>query len=263
MPVSGQLPRTPAEARPSRPGFPLPFGHRHLLPGHPVPARELGLPCGRLTGPCYQGRTPTGLPRSARMSCGRGGCPLYPGDCGARTAGRSSPAAARRLAAARPCTPVQQPTTGGFLSRGIIKGSRSFTRPAFPWPVAPGWSGSPRASTPGLHTPPLPAAHAGVGTGIVGTCLSYVTISWSSSQRSHSPRATSCRTDLIRACTLHLERPFPTVCLVRNPARRPFLPPKPGNASAKCLPDPLTRHRIQHRSARPYGSEVTTVGDRC
>ena len=130
--------------------FPLPFGHRHSLPGHPVPARELGLPCGRLTGPCYQGRTPTGLPRSARMSCGRGGCPLYPGDCGARTAGRSSPAAACRLAAARPCTPVQQPTTGGFLSRGIIKGSRSFTRPAFPPPVAPGWSGSPRAYSPGF-----------------------------------------------------------------------------------------------------------------
>ena len=149
---------------------------------------------------CCQGRTPTGLPRSARMSCGRGGCPLYPGDCGARTAGRSSPAAACRLAAARPCTPVQQPTTGGFLSRGIIKGSRSFTRPAFPWPVAPGWIGSPWACPPGLHTPPLPAAHAGVGTGIVGTCLSYVTISWSSSQRNHSPRATSCRTDLIRAC---------------------------------------------------------------
>ena len=42
MPVSGQLSRTPAEARPSRPGFPLPFGHRHLLPGHPVPARGTG-----------------------------------------------------------------------------------------------------------------------------------------------------------------------------------------------------------------------------
>ena len=154
---------------------------------------------------CCQGRTPTGLPRSARMSCGRGGCPLYPGDCGARTAGRSSPAAACRLAAARPCTPVQQPTTGGFLSRGIIKGSRSFTRPAFPWPVAPGWSGSPRACPPGLHTPPLPAAHAGVGTGIVGTCLSYVTISWSSSQRNHSPRATSCRTGLLGAKTYRPE----------------------------------------------------------
>jgi hypothetical protein len=42
------------------------------------------------------------------------------------------------------------PCSGGFLSRGIIKGSRSFTRPAFPWPVAPGWSGSPRASSPGF-----------------------------------------------------------------------------------------------------------------
>src|ERR1700750_242528 len=73
---------------------------------------------------------------------------------------------------------------------------------------------------PGLHTPPLPAAHAGVGTGIVGTCLSYVTISWSSSQRSHSPRAPSCRTDLIRACPPPGAAP---PCLVRpqqtsNPA---------------------------------------------
>jgi hypothetical protein len=167
---------------------------------------------------CCQGRTPTGLPRSARMSCGRGGCPLYPGDCGARTAGRSSPAAARRLAAARPCTPVQQPTTGGFLSRGIIKGSRSFTRPAFPSPVAPGWNGSPRACPPGLHTPPSPAAHAGVGTGTLGTCLSYVTISWSSSQRSHSPRATSCRTDLIRACPPPRAAP---PCRVRPQQSRP------------------------------------------
>ena len=160
---------------------------------------------------CCQGRTPTGLPRSARMSCGRGGCPLYPGDCGARTAGRSSPAAACRLAAACPCTPVQQPTTRGFLSRGIIKGSLSFTRPAFPSPVAPGWSGSPWAYSPELHTPPSPAAHVGVGTGIVGTCLSYVTISWSSSQRNHSPRATSCRTDLIRAFPPHPEWLIPVL----------------------------------------------------
>ena len=215
-PYPAGYPGRPAKARPSRPGFPLPFR---------PPAFASWSSCARWgAGPssrsayrsCDQGRTPTGLPRSARMSCGRGGCPLYPGDCGARTAGRSSPAAACRLAAARPCTPVQQPTTGGFLSRGIIKGSLSFTRPAFPWPVAPGWSGSPRACPPGLHTPPLPAAHAGVGTGIVGTCLSYVTISWSSSQRSHSPRATSCRTDLIRACALHLERPIPVLSAIQQ-----------------------------------------------
>jgi hypothetical protein len=35
-------------------------------------------------------RTPTGLPRSARMSCDRGGCPLYPEDGGAPPA-KSSP----------------------------------------------------------------------------------------------------------------------------------------------------------------------------
>ena len=199
MPVSGQLSGTASGGPAMMSRFPAAFR---------PPAFASWSSCARQgTGPslrsayrsCCQDRTLTGLPRSARMSCGRGGCPLYPGDCGARTAGRSSPAAACRLAAASPCTPVQQPTTGGFLSRGIIKGSRSFTRPAFPSPVAPGWSGSPRACPPGLHTPPSPAAHAGVGTGILGTCLSYVTISWSSSQRNHSPRATSCRTDLIRA----------------------------------------------------------------
>ena len=153
-PYPASYPGRPAKVRPSRPGFPLPFGHRHSLLGHPVPAGGPGPSLRSAYRSCCQGRTPTGLPRSARVRCGRGGCPLYPGDCGARTAGRSSPAAARRLAAARPCTPVQRPTTGGFLSRGIIKGSRSFTRPAFPWPVAPGGTGAlglpPRASHPAV-----------------------------------------------------------------------------------------------------------------
>jgi hypothetical protein len=213
VPVSGRLSRTTGGGPAITSWFPVAFRPPAFASWSSCARQGPGPSLRSADRSCCQGRTPTGLPRSARMSCGRGGCPLYPGDCGARTAGRSSPAAARRLAAARPCTPVQQPTTGGFLSRGIIKGSRSFTRPAFPWPVAPGWNGSPRASSPGLHTPPLPAAHAGVGTGIVGTCLSYVTISWSSSQRSHSPRATSCRTDLIRAF------PPPGVdhpCLVRT-----------------------------------------------
>jgi hypothetical protein len=90
---------------------------------------------------------------------------------------------------------------------------------------------------PGLHTPPLPAAHAGVGTGIVGTCLSYVTISWSSSQRNHSPRATSCRTDLIRAFphpsgpSLSCPQPSKTRC---SPSFR-----TPGNETRKMSRESL------------------------
>jgi len=248
MPVSGQLSRTTGEgpAIPSR--FPVAFRPPAFASWSSCARQGAGPSLRSAYRSCCQGRTPTGLPRSARMSCGRGGCPLYPGDCGARTAGRSSPAAACRLAAARPCTPVQQPTTGGFLSRGIIKGSRSFTRPAFPWPVAPGWSGSPRACPPGLHTPPLPAAHAGVGTGIVGTCLSYVTISWSSSQRSHSPRATSCRTDLIRA----FPHPSGPSLSCPQPSKMPRLPSfrTPEMRPGKCHTNPLTAHRSRPCRAR-------------
>ena len=57
----------------------------------------------------------------------------------------------------------------------------------------------PPGFTPRRHRRRMP----GWGQASLGTCLSYVTISWSSSQRSHSPRATSCRTDLIRACVRH------------------------------------------------------------
>jgi len=65
--------------------------------GHPFPAGGLDLPCGRLTG---QRPDPIGIPRFARMSCDRGGCPLYPEDSGAHAADCKSPAAACRIPAA-------------------------------------------------------------------------------------------------------------------------------------------------------------------
>ena len=100
-------------SQPRCPGFLSPFGCRHSLLGHPLPAGELGLPHGRLTGHRRQGRTPTGLSRCTRMRCGRGGCPLYPEDCGAHTAGWMSPTATRRFATASPCTPdPNDPSTG-------------------------------------------------------------------------------------------------------------------------------------------------------
>jgi hypothetical protein len=79
------------------PGFLLPFGCRHSLLESSFPRWGLGLPCGRLTG---QRPDPIGIPRFARTSCDRGGCPLYPEDSGAHTADCKSPAAACRIPAA-------------------------------------------------------------------------------------------------------------------------------------------------------------------
>jgi hypothetical protein len=45
-----------------------------------------------------------------------------------------------------------------------MKVSLALTRPAFPLPVAPVWSGCPWAFPPMLRTPPLPATHVRVGT---------------------------------------------------------------------------------------------------
>jgi hypothetical protein len=90
-------------------GFPLPFGHRLSLLGHPIPAGGLGPPHGRLTG--HEVRTPTGLPRSTRTSCDRGGCLLYPEDGDAHPTGPSSPASACRFSTASPCTPLHHPSS--------------------------------------------------------------------------------------------------------------------------------------------------------
>jgi hypothetical protein len=69
------------------PRFPLPFGHRHSLLGHPVPAGRSAFLT--VSPPALPGRIPSGFPRSAQLSCDRGGCPLYPGDGGVLPAGGS------------------------------------------------------------------------------------------------------------------------------------------------------------------------------
>jgi len=55
---------------------------------------------------CDHVRTSTGLPLSARSSCGRGGCLLYPEDGGAPPSRGTCPAGACRSSAASPSTPV-------------------------------------------------------------------------------------------------------------------------------------------------------------
>ena len=105
--------------------------------GHPLPARELGLPHGRLTGHKPRARTLTGLPRSTRMRCGRGGCLLYPEGDGTHPADKKSSTGACRSSAAQPLHPAQ--TThqrGSHITKHQRRFTR-FTRPALPSPVAP------------------------------------------------------------------------------------------------------------------------------
>ena len=95
------------------------------------------------------GRTSTGLPLSARTSCGRGGCLRYPEDGGAPPGRGTCSAGACRSTAASPYHPAPTfPSTRGCVLRGISRRFRFFTRSACPSPVAPGWVGRPWASPP-------------------------------------------------------------------------------------------------------------------
>jgi hypothetical protein len=107
-PVSGQLCATTSwrDWSCSR-GFLSPFGCQRWLLGHPVPARELGSPYGRLTGSLAGPQT--GFPCFARTSCDRGECPLYSGDNGAHPDRSRSPASACRITATCPYAPPQHP----------------------------------------------------------------------------------------------------------------------------------------------------------
>ena len=143
----------------SCPGFLLPFGGRHSLLGHPIPARGLGLPYGRLTG---QRRT-TGLPRSPRTSCDRDGCLLYPEDGDAHPATEKSSAGACRFSTASPYPRHHIPSAGA--SNEASTEVHAIHPSGFPLPVAPGWNGSPWASPPSFAPRRRRAMHVRVGTG--------------------------------------------------------------------------------------------------
>jgi hypothetical protein len=82
--------------------FLLPFGHRHSLLGHPVPALEFGLPHGRLTSTPVRDRvrrTGRGFHVPHAQDTAGVGRPLHPGDSGVHTAVTNSTAAACRISA--------------------------------------------------------------------------------------------------------------------------------------------------------------------
>jgi hypothetical protein len=98
-----------------------------------------------------EGRTPTGLPRSARTSCDRGGCPLYPGD--RRCSSRPRDVLSRRLPLYRGQSLVPAPASHrqGFASRGINEGSHDSPVRSSLACGRPGGTGSPWASPRASH----------------------------------------------------------------------------------------------------------------
>jgi hypothetical protein len=195
-PVSGRLSTTrQLEDWHHGRGFPLPFGRRRSLLGHPIPAGELGPPHGRLTEP--QVRTPTGLPRSARTSSDRGGRPLTPGTMvltpTEATTGRA-PAASQRPVPAPRRTSHRQ---GSRLTRHQ-RGFTQFARPVFPLACSrPDGTGRPWAHASGF-APRRP--RAGRRAPRWGQAIEHGPGTTRSTHQSisnpvvHSMRATSCRT---------------------------------------------------------------------
>jgi len=143
-PVSGRLSGTTSGRADHRVRFPSSFGVPAfaswviLLPPGTYAFLTVGLP-GHLRCPGPDGVTTfhTHEPRPGRV-------PSRPRDGGAPTTDAESPVTACRFPAASPAPLHHNPSKGLNLT-GIHEGSLAFTRPAFPSPVTPGWSGDPWA----------------------------------------------------------------------------------------------------------------------
>ena len=161
--------------RPCRRGFLPPFGYRHSLVGHPVPAEEFRSPHGRPTRHSPGPRRGFHVPH-IRVTAGLGAL-FTPRPSGALTTGPIPPAAARPLSQGPgPITPVLIPSP----ELSITRRHQGFTRvhpPGLPPRlVVPGWNRGPWAHSPGFAPQQArPAAHAGAGDGHRALARSHMT----------------------------------------------------------------------------------------
>ena len=169
-PVSGRLSRPPPwKGAARRPGFPLPFGRRRSLLGHPVPPGipPLSRSAYRRAADHAAPRTMTGFPRSAHMRCGRIGCPLYPGTSGARTGHVQPWPAACRLSPARVLHPGDTVTYPGLLITRRHQGFTAIHPPGLPLARRPRMTRELLGLLPWAPHPhgQDPCTHARAGTG--------------------------------------------------------------------------------------------------
>jgi len=144
-------------------------------------------------------RTSTGLPRSARVSSDRGGCPLDPGDGGAPPEPSGVPGRRLPLPSGQSLNPSSSnPSTGVHFTRHQ-RGFKQFTRPAIPLACSRSDGTSRRLGFPPGFAPRRPGADDARqgGDRPSSTDLELHAqhhISRSSNRVAHSQRATSCRT---------------------------------------------------------------------
>ncbi len=130
---------------------------------HPVPAGELGFPCGRLTEGAASGpHRGYHVPRE-RDTTGVGAPLLRDGD--ALPAGKESPTGACRFSTASPAPRWNIPSA----EPKITKHHQGFSRlhpSGLPLACGLRMERRPLGFSPELRTEPLPATHVGVGTGL-------------------------------------------------------------------------------------------------
>jgi hypothetical protein len=145
------------------PRFPLPFGHRHSLLGHPVPAG--GSAFLTVSPPALPSRNSTGFPRSTRARNDRGGRPLYPGDGGVLPVEGSLFNRHLPLSSGQSLHPAD---TSHRRDPNVTRHHRRFTRvhpSGLPLACDPRMGRGSLGFFPELRTPPLPATHVRAGTG--------------------------------------------------------------------------------------------------
>ena len=165
-PYPASYPDRPARrAASTRPGFLLPFGHRHSLLGSSCSRRGVG-PSSRSAYPASNAPDPVGVSTFHTHEIRPGWVPSLP------RGRRCSP---DRIALSRPAPaasqrPVLHPA-GTSHRRGspMTRHQRGFTRvhpSGLPLTCSPRMERGPFGFFPELRTPPLPATHAKAGTGI-------------------------------------------------------------------------------------------------
>jgi len=204
------------------------FSRRHSLPEASCPARGFRPSCDRPTVPPEAARTRAGFPCSARMRYGWIGCLPGPGGSGARATGCASPGRRLPLSNGPPLSPWTATRPRMSNSRGISKGSLSFTPASLPLACGPRRNGTlglfPELRTRQGRTLPRTSERGRA----MGTARTTSLASASLLRRTHSLRATTRRkTRIGHGADSRRSRPCrpPMVC---HKPRSALVPTPPG-----------------------------------